>query len=151
MLSEGPFPRDYVVNVVNPADASVVFGYAISKNKKDDIKACLGRIQPLGNYMIYIQFKPAAISFSKNEYLVGSLLAMAFVGFIVFRSVKPRRPSSDSRNKGLLRLGSMSFDAEPRKLRINAKAIDLNRTEAGAFHIFDLSPNEAKERDRLQK
>ena len=151
LLAEGPFARDYVVNVVNPDNASVVFGYAISKNKKDDIIACIGRSQPLGNYMIHIQFKPAGISLAKNEYLFGSLVALAFVGFVFLRSVKPRRSSPDSRNKDLLSLGSISFDAETRKIMINGKNIDLTRTETRVLQIFALSPNEVIERSRLQK
>lgn len=151
LLAEGPFARDYVVSVVNPDNASVVFGYAISKNKKDDIIACIGRRQPVGNYMIHIQFKPGVISIAKNEYLFGSLLALAVVGFVFLRTVKPRRSSPDIRNKDLLRLGSMSFDAEARKLMINGKTIDLTRTEARVLDIFVLSPNETIERDRLQK
>jgi DNA-binding winged helix-turn-helix (wHTH) protein len=151
LLAEGPFPRDYVVSVVNPDNSDVVFGYAISKNKKDEIKACLGRIQPLGIYTINIQFKPAAISFSKNEFLIGSLLAMVLVGFIFFRSVKPRVSSSNSKNNNLVRLGSMSFDAETRQLKINGETIELTKTETRVLHIFALSPNEVIERSRLQK
>ena len=151
LLAEGSFARDYVVNVVDPDNASVVFGYAISENKKDDIIACKGRRQPIGCYTVTIQFKPAAISLGKDEYLFGSLTALALVGFVFLRSVKPRRPSPDSRNKDLLRLGSMSFDAETRKLMIDGKTIDLTRTETRVLHIFALSPNEAIERSRLQK
>src|SRR5690606_12562846 len=91
LLAEGAFARDYVVNVVNTVNAGVVFGYAISKNKKDDIIACIGRRQPIGNYMVHIQFKPTSMSLAKNEYLFGSLLALAFVGFVFLRSVKPGR------------------------------------------------------------
>ncbi|EAZ79925.1 winged helix-turn-helix domain-containing protein [Algoriphagus machipongonensis] len=151
LLAESPFPRDYVVSVVNPAEASVIFGYAISKNKKDDIKACLGRVQPLGNYTINIQFKPAAISFSKNEFLIGSLMALAFFGFIFLKSVKPRKSTSDNGNKDLLSLGSSSFDVESQKLLINGETIELTKTETRVLHIFALSPNEVIERSRLQK
>ncbi|WP_192346347.1 winged helix-turn-helix domain-containing protein [Algoriphagus sp. Y33] len=151
LLAEGPFARDYVVNVVDPANASVLFGYAISKNKKDDIIACIGRRQPMGCYAVNIQFKPTGISLAKNEYLFGSLFALAFVGLVFLRSVKPRRFSHYSRNKGLIRLGSMSFDAATRKLMINENTIDLTRTETRVLHIFALSPNEVIERSRLQK
>ncbi|PZX50150.1 winged helix-turn-helix domain-containing protein [Algoriphagus chordae] len=151
LLANGPFAPDYVVNVVNSDDASVVFGYAISKNKKDDIIACIGRRQPIGNYMIQIQFEPAGISLAKNEYIIGSLIALAIVGFVFLRTVKPRKSPPDSRNANLLTLGSMSFDAETRKLVINDKTIDLTRTESRVLHIFALSPNEVIERSQLQK
>src|SRR5690606_26070666 len=132
-------------------NAGEVFGYAISKNNQDDIIAGIGRSQPIGSYMIRIQFKPTGMSLAKNEYLFGSLLALAFVGFVFLRTVKPGRSSPDSQNDGLLTVGSISFDVETRKLMINGKSIDLTRTETRLLHIFALSPNETIERSRLQK
>src|SRR5678815_5525615 len=40
LLAKDPLAIDYVVNVLNCANASVAYGYAIKKNKKDDI-VCL--------------------------------------------------------------------------------------------------------------
>ena len=91
LLAKDPLARDYVVNVLNCANASVAYGYAISKNKKDDIVACIGRRQPIACYMINIKFKPTGITTAKNEYFLGGLLFLAFVGFIFLRSVKPRK------------------------------------------------------------
>src|SRR6476620_8213707 len=116
LLAKGPLASDYVVNVLNCANASVAYGYAISKNKKDDIVACIGRRQPIACYMINIQFKPTGIISAKNGYLLGSLAFLAFVGFIFLRPYKPRRILPGSRHAGLFTLGSMSFDAETRKL-----------------------------------
>ena len=151
LLAKDPFAADYVVNVLNCGNSSVAYGYAISKNKKDDIVACIGRRQPLACYMINIKFKPAGIITAKNGYLLGSLTVLAFVGFIFLRSVKPRKTLPDSQHTGIFTLGSMSFDAETRKLMINGKTIDLTRTETRVLRIFALSPNEAIERSRLQK
>jgi Transcriptional regulatory protein, C terminal len=150
-LAKDPLASDYVVNVLNCANASVAYGYAISKNKKDDIVACIGRRQPLACYMINIKFKPTGIITAKNRYLLGSLAVLAFVGFIFLRSVKPRKDLPDSQHTGIFTLGSMSFDAETRKLMINGKTIDLTRTETRVLRIFALSPNEGIERSRLQK
>ena len=58
LLAKDPLTSDYVVNVLNCANDSVTYGYAISKNKKDDIVACLGRKQPIACYLINIKFKP---------------------------------------------------------------------------------------------
>lgn len=151
LLAKDPLASDYVVNVLNCANASVAYGYAISKNKKDDIVACIGRRQPIACYMINIKFKPTGIITAKNGYLLGSLTVLAFVGFIFLRSVKPRKALPDSQHTGIFILGSMSFDAETRKLMINGKTIDLTRTETRVLRIFALSPNEAIERSRLQK
>jgi DNA-binding winged helix-turn-helix (wHTH) protein len=151
LLANDPLASDYVVNVLNCGNSSVAYGYAISKNKKDDIVACIGRVQPKGCYMVNIKFKPTGIITAKNGYLLGSLAVLAFVGFIFLRSVKPRRAFADSQHTDTFTLGSMSFDAETRKLMINGKTIDLTRTETRVLRIFALSPNEAIERSRLQK
>ena len=151
LLAKDPLASDYVVNVLSCANASVAYGYAISRNKKDDIVACIGRRQPIACYMIDIKFKPTGIATAKNEYFLGALLSLAFIGFIFLRSVKPRRALPDSQHTGMFTLGSMSFDAETRKLMINGKTIELTRTETRVLRIFALSPNEAIERSRLQK
>ena len=151
LLAKDPLASDYVVNVLNCANASVAYGYAISKNKKDDIVACIGRRQPIACYMINIKFKPTGIITAKNGYLLGSLTVLALVGFIFLRSVKPQKALPDSQHTGIFTLGSMSFDAETRKLMINGNTIDLTRTETRVLRIFALSPNEAIERSRLQK
>jgi hypothetical protein len=151
LLAKDPLASDYVVNVLNCANTSVAYGYAISKNKKDDIVACIGRRQPIACYMINIKFKPTGITTVKNEYFLGGLLFLGFVGFIFLRSVKPRRALPDSQHIDMFTLGSMSFDAETRKLMINGKIVDLTKTETRVLRIFALSPNEAIERSRLQK
>ena len=151
LLGKDPLARDYVVNVLNCGNTSVAYGYAISKNKKDDIVACIGRRQPRACYMINIKFKPTGINTVKKGYLLGSLPFLAFVGFIFFRYVKPRRVVPSSQNTGMLTLGSVLFDAKNRKLIINGNTIDLTGTETRVLFIFALSPNETIERSRLQK
>ena len=100
LLAKDPLARDYVVNVLNCGNSSVAYGYAISKNKKDDIVACIGREQPRACYMINIKFKPTGINTAKNGYLLGGLPFLAFVGFIFLRSVKPRRALPDGQYTG---------------------------------------------------
>ncbi len=151
LLAKDPLASDYVVNVLNCANAGVAYGYAISKNKKDDIIACRGRRQPIACYMINIKFKPTGIITAKNGYLLGSLAFLAFVGFIFLRPVKPQEALPGSQHAGMFTLGSTLFDTEARKLMINGKTIDLTKTETRVLGIFALSPNEIIERSRLQK
>ncbi len=151
LLAKDPLAHDYVVNVLNCSNASVTYGYAISKNKKDDIVACLGRRQPIACYMINIKFKPTGIAIVKNEYFLGGLLFLGFVGFIFLRSAKPRNVLPGNQHIGMLSLGSMSFDTETRKLMLNGMTVDLTKTETRVLRIFALSPNVAIERSRLQK
>ena len=151
LLAKDPLAGDYVVNVVNCSNASVAYGFAISKNKKDDIVACIGRKQPIGCYMINIKFKPTSIYTAKNGYLLGSLSFLAFVGFIFLRSVEPRRALPDDQHTDILTLGEVLFDAKNRKLIINEKTTNLTGTESRLLLIFARSPNETIERSRLQK
>jgi len=151
LLAKAPFAGDYIVNVLNCGNSSVAYGYVISKNKKDDIIACIGRNQPRACYMINIKFKPTGINIAKNGYLLGSLPFLALVGFIFFKSVKPRRVLSEGQNTRMFNLGSVLFDAKNRKLTIRGKTIDLTGTETRVLLIFASSPNQIIERSRLQK
>jgi len=151
LLTKDPLASDYVVNVLNCGNSSVAYGYAISKNKKDDIVACIGREQPRACYMINIKFKPTGINIAKNGYLLGSLPFLAFVGFIFLSSVKAKRALPNNQGTKIFNLGSVLFDAKERQLIINKKTIDLTGTETRLLLIFALSPNETIERSRLQK
>lgn len=151
LLGKDPLTSDYVVNVLKCGNAGVAYGYAISKNKKDDIIACIGRKQPRACYMINVKFKPAGIATAKNGYLLGSLPFLAFVGFIFLRSVKPRKSLPDGLYNNVFTLGSVLFDAKNRKLMVNGNTIDLTGTETRLLLIFASSPNETIERSRLQK
>ncbi|MBB6109558.1 Transcriptional regulatory protein, C terminal [Mucilaginibacter lappiensis] len=151
LLAKDPLAGDYVVNVLNCGNSSVAYGYAISKNKKDDIVPCKGRKQPRACYMINIKFKPAGLITVKNGYLLGSLPFLALVGFIFLRSAKPRKALPEGQYTDMLTFGSVLFDAKNRKLIINGKTIDLTGTETRVLRIFALSPNEIIERSRLQK
>lgn len=151
LLAKDPLAGDYVVTVLNSGKSGVAYGYAISKNKKDDIVACIGRKQPRARYMINIKFKSTGINTVKNEFLLGGLPILAFVGFIFLRSVKPRRVLPDGQYTDMLALGAVLFDAKNRKLMINGKTIELSGTETRILHIFASSPNATVERSRLQK
>lgn len=151
LLAKDPLAGDYVVNVLNCGNASVAYGFAISGNKKDDIVACSGRVQPAACYMINIRFEPKGIITAKNGYLLGSLPFLAFVGFIFLRSAKPGRTLPDLQSSNTFSLGPVLFDAKNRNLLINGKTIDLTGKETRLLLIFALSPNETIERSRLQK
>ena len=151
LLANDPLASDYVVNILNCSNSSVAYGYAISRNKRNDIVACNGRVQPRGCYLVDIKFKPTGINVARNRILLGSLPVLAFIGFMFFRSAKPRRILSDGQITDVITLGSMLFDEKNSKLIINGKTIDLTGTETRVLHIFASSPNETIERSRLQK
>lgn len=151
LLVKDPLAGDYVVNVLNCGNSSVAYGFAISGNEKNTIVACSGREQPKACYMINIKFELKGKLIAKNEYIFGSLPFLAFVGFIFFRSARPRKGIADIQSTSSFSLGPVLFDAKIRKLIINEKTIDLTLTETRLLLIFALSPNETIERSRLQK
>jgi DNA-binding winged helix-turn-helix (wHTH) protein len=150
-LDNAPLSSTYIVNVLNCDNSSVVYGYAISKNKKDNIVACIGRKQPKACYKINIKFKPKSISIVNNGYFLGSLSFLAFVGFVFLMSIKPQKVLSHSQHNNTFTFGSVLFDAKNKKLIINGKTIDLTGTETRVLLIFASSPNETIERSRIQK
>lgn len=151
LLAKDPLANDYVVTVLNNDKPGIAYGYAISKNKKDDIIACIGRKQPTAHYIINIQFKPAGIVTAKNGYLLGSLTILAFIGFIFLRPVKPQPALPGNQSAEVFNLGSLLFYPDARKLVVNGNSIELTKTETRVLRIFALSPNETIERSRLQK
>ena len=151
LLVNDPYARDYVVNVLNCGNSSVAYGYAISRNQKDDIITCKGRVQPRACYLISIKFKPTVTNTAKNGFLLGSLALLVFIGYILLRPGKPRNVLPENQSASMLKLGSVLFDAQNRKLMLNEKTIDLTGTETRVLHVLALSPNETIERSRLQK
>lgn len=151
LLAKDPYAADYVVNVLNNDNASVAYGYAISKNKKDDIVTCTGRKQPSARYIINVKFKPKGINAAKNGYLLGSIPFLALVGFIFLKSVKPKRNLPVEQQANTFTLGSVLFDSKNQKLIIDDLVTDLTGTETRVLSIFASAPNETIERSRLQK
>jgi hypothetical protein len=151
LLAKDPLADDYIVNVLNCDKSGVAYGFAISKNKKDDIVTCIGREQPKACYIVSIKFNSAGINSAKNGYILGSLSFLAFIGFIFLRPVKLQKALPDAQYTNIYNLGSVLFDAKNRKLIINEKTTDLTGTETRVLLIFALSPNKVIERSRLQK
>ena len=141
---------DYIVNVINCDNSSVAYGYAISKNKKEDILACVGRKQPIACYKINIKFKPSDVVTANYKYYLGSFAFLLLIGF-VFWKIKSKKQLPKFDNNKLFTFGSVLFDAQKRQLEINKETIDLTATETRLLLIFASSPNETIERSRLQK
>ncbi len=150
LLAKDYYVTDYVVNVINCDNSSVAYGYAISKNKKEDILACVGRKQPIACYKINIKFKPSDVVTANYKYYLVGLAFLLLIGFM-FWKLKPKKQLPKIDNNRLFTFGSVVFDAQKRQLEINKKTIDLTATETRLLLIFASSPNETIERSRLQK
>lgn len=151
LLAKDPFNRDYIVNVLNCGTSTVAYGFAIAGEKEDDIVPCLGREQTSGCYIIAIKFRQAEKSTTKGVYILGSLSALAFVCFALFRPSVSQKNSKVGQAAQRLTCSLVQFDPHEKQLRINNECIDLTPTEARLMNIFALSPNETITRSRLQK
>jgi hypothetical protein len=140
LLANDPLTGDYVVDVLNCDNASVAFGFAISRNAKNNIVSCSKRKQPTACYTVNIKFKPMGMNTAEKGFLLGGLPLLAFVGFIFLRPVKPRKALPEDKYTRTFTLGL-----------INKNSIDLTGTETRLLLIFALSPNETIARSRLQK
>lgn len=150
LLAKDYHVTDYIVNVINCNNSSVAYGYAISKNKKEDVLACVGRKQPIACYKINIKFKTSDVVIANYKYYLVGLAFLLLIGFI-FWKLKPKKQLSKIDNNKLFTFGSVVFDAQKRQLEINNQTIDLTATETRLLLIFASSPNETIERSRLQK
>ncbi|WP_431244784.1 hypothetical protein ACQ9BO_11300 [Flavobacterium sp. P21] len=90
-LDNSSFANNYIVKVLNCSDSSVAYGYAISKNKKDDIVACIGRKQPKACYRINIKLEATNINIVKNGYFLASVSFLGFLGFIFLELLSRKR------------------------------------------------------------
>ena len=84
LLAKDYHVTDYVVNVIDCENSSVVYGYAISKNKKEDILACVGRKQPVACYKINIKFKPSDVVTANYKYYLRGLAVLLLIGFVLW-------------------------------------------------------------------
>ena len=150
LLAKDYHVTDYVVNVINCDNSSVAYGYAISKNKKEDILACVGRKQPIACYKINIKFKTSDVVTENYKYYLVGLAFLLLIGFI-FWKLKPKKELPKDLSNKQFTFGSVVFDAQKRQLEINEETIDLTATETRLLLIFASSPNETIERSRLQK
>jgi len=151
LLAEDPLTHDYVVNVLYSGSSGIAYGYAISKNKKNDIVACSGRKQPRAHYVIDIKFKPSGTNLVRNGYVLGGLPLLAFIGFIFLRFARQPRVSNNDQLNVKINLGSALFNVRERQLIINKQIIDLTVTETRLMVILAAAPNQTIERSRLQK
>lgn len=151
ILIKDPNAQDYIVNVLNCANSSVVYAFAISKNQKDDIVSCIGRRQPKACYVISIQFNETDTNGTRYAYFFGGLALMVLLVFAYSKVVKSKKTAPKVFHDKSFALGSILFDAQKRQLLHNEVCIDLTDTETRLMLIFAQSPNQIIERSRLQK
>jgi len=151
-LADNNISENYIVNVIKCNSTDVVFGYAIFKNKRNNIMACSGRMQPKSCYLINLKFQNDGMSTKQKGYLLGSLPLLAFVGLLFSRNGRGSKSKIIKNiNENIIRLGNILFHIDKQYLIINGIEIELTAKENKLLLIFASAPNILIERARLQK
>lgn len=152
-LAKDNLAGSYIVNVLNCIGKDVVYGYAISMIKKDNVVPCSGRKQPKGCYLIDLQFQHNAFTAWQKGWLAGGLAFIVFSGLLM---AMPRKKSSApapapaTADEPLI-IGHTLFDFKKRTLVFAGIITELTAKENKLLLIFAKSPNEIIERGRIQK
>jgi len=152
-LAKDNLANDYIVSVLNCTGKDVIFGYAIFKNKKDNIMPCSGRKQPKRCYVINLKFKSQGLNMPSKGYLIGGIPLLAFIGLVISMSGKGRKNTvvnSPAPDNGF-KIGNIIFIPARRQLQSDGIITELTLKENKLLLIFARSPNEIIERSRLQK
>jgi DNA-binding winged helix-turn-helix (wHTH) protein len=150
-------PLNYQVNVFDCKTHETVYAFEINP-KRNDIIACLGRVQPVGCYSIQIAFVDMGISPSpirKYSLYTASMVGLVLLFFIGNKILTRKRPEAGS--IGLIDsiqpivIGNTHFYPAQLKLVINQETIELSKKETQLLEIFAAEPNQLISRERLLK
>lgn len=150
-LTKDVLSDEYLVNVLNCNNSSIVYGFTISKNKKDALITCKGRKHPKACYTISVKFKTPPKSMGKHLYLWVGLCLLVCLVFVFFKRNKPKKAKVNEEYDKRFNIGLTVFDVQKRELQFHDVTVDLTKTETRLLLIFASSPNEIIERSRLQK
>jgi DNA-binding winged helix-turn-helix (wHTH) protein len=150
VYSETP---DYIVNVLDCSNNTVIYGYAMAADKKDEVLTCLGREQVSGCYLVTVEF--GNVPFGMKKYAAAASL-LAFIGLCPFvvlgyssrKNVSPR--SCEPANQAVA-IGNLLFESDKKQLITPFETLKLTAKETRLLAIFAQNPNEVIDRSRLQK
>ena len=150
-LKSTNLPTEYIVNVIDCGNKELIFAYEVSI-KTDNILPCLGRKQPVGCYMIQIEFLKAK-SLSLYNYLL-LLIPLGIVGYFMRGNYFNRKQSTTPTPLPILdytSIGKYAFYPDKSILKWDDETIELSEREAKLLAIFAINQNQLIERERLLK
>jgi hypothetical protein len=164
-LAKTDLPGDYMVSVNDCDQNQTIFAYEINATN-GNLKACMGRQQKKGCYVIEISF-PAKKSFNYS-WLLLALIPVAFTGLYFARKRKkisePRELTGETVDESLAgkpepvpviadhkKVGDFVFFESKGTLSLNGETIELSAKEAKALNILASNLNQVVERELLMK
>jgi DNA-binding winged helix-turn-helix (wHTH) protein len=147
-LKATKLPTEYIVSVLKCGTLDMIYGYEVS-NKTGNVIPCLGRTQPLGCYVIQIQFLPVK---SSNWYLFAILLIpFSFVFYYFGRNIFVKTKYKDIENQAIKKIGIFSFNLENNAFKNGNEPIELSEKEIKLLKMFAEQPNQTIDREVLMK
>lgn len=150
-LKSTNLPTEYIVNVIDCSNKELIFAYEVSI-KTDNILPCLGRKQPVGCYIVQIEFLKTK-SLSLYNYLL-LLIPLGIVGYFMRGSYFNRKKSTTPTPSPVLdyiSIGKYAFYTDKSILKFDDETIELSEREAKLLAIFAINQNQLIERERLLK
>lgn len=158
VIDKNQLPSDYIVNVIEPVQSQVIFGYAISHQRQESLVPCSGREQPAKKYSISIRFKEES-SFIPSWVLLSAIVLLT-AGLALLLLKKPVATEATVQESwspdvtdasNLVPIGKYRFDTRQQLLLLGDEQIILTSKEAKLLTIFSANVNDVIDRNRLQK
>jgi Transcriptional regulatory protein, C terminal len=150
---------EYIVSVRDCVQNDAVFGFEINR-KSGDLLPCTGRTQPVGCYLIEIEFlEPQGVN---PAWWLLLLLPACFAGWYMKNKFQKKggtnsgiddsvEPAPDRSDNDFLQVGEYRFYPAQCILSIENENTPLSEKEAKALKIFTANLNQLIEREQLMK
>lgn len=156
VVKKNGLESNYIVNVLECNSSKLIYGYAMFKDKQDDVIPCRGREQEKMRYCIDIKFQDNRRS--NATIIVAASLLLLIGGIVALR--KPARGSNsvqvvESTQAPLVTdaipIGKYFYHPGEQSLSYEDEKIVLTNKEAKLLGIFAASPGITIDRNVLQK
>ena len=140
-------PSEYIVSVLNCNTQELVFGYEVSLKKGDTI-ACSGRSQPMGCYVVQIEF--FAEKESNNSAFLVLLIPFGFIAYRLRKKVFSNKSVSQYiDNESHINIGLLKFNPQANLLFYENTKIDLTEKESKLIQKKKKNVNNTTDRELL--
>jgi DNA-binding winged helix-turn-helix (wHTH) protein len=149
-LKSANSPTEYIVNVIDCNNKALIFAYEVSA-KTENIMPCLGRKQPVGCYIVQIEFlKTKTFNFSNYIFLL--LIPLGIIGYLLSgKYLINKNVENEPKILDYIPIGAYAFYSEKKTLKYDEDLIELSDREAKLLKIFAQHQNQLIGREQLLK
>lgn len=166
IVQKAKITDNYLVEIEDCENKSVVYSYKINRISKSDIVPCKQRAQPKGCYVLLFSLltpdnlvteiplivpeKPVEKATNDVQNLASiSFLVIIVLGLALYVFLKKKKPEIKHSTENLIAIGNYFFDRKNMCLLLNNQAIELSGKESDLLYLLHTSVNETIERDTI--